>query len=194
MIECDAAKNDRFTEWAKQYGGLYTLKLGPGTVAVLSDRRIIKQLMDKRSSVSSNRPTSLVAQQLITEGDHVLWMSNSPTWRVMRKLIHQDLTESLCNNKHTKIQQAEAAQMLYDMMQNPEHWPDHLKRFSNSVIMSIGTSNTCHEVLVSDLPQSTVFVPNLLWRATRSSSVIPSSSGPESMSLARRPRSTFSHF
>jgi cytochrome P450 family 619 len=128
----------RFTEWAKQYGGLYTLKLGPGTVAVLTDRKIIKQLVDKRSAISSNRPTSLVAQQLITEGDHMLWMNNTPAWRTMRKLIHQDLTESLCNREHSKIQQAEAAQMLYDMMNAPDEWSNHLKRFSNSVIMSIG--------------------------------------------------------
>lgn len=134
----------RFTDWAKQYGGLYTLKLGPGTVAVLTDRRIIKQLMDKRSAVSSNRPTSLVAQQLITEGDHMLWMDNTPAWRLMRKLIHQDLTESLCNREHSKIQQAEVTQMLFDMMQSPDEWSNHLKRFSNSVIMSIGKPDHHH--------------------------------------------------
>jgi cytochrome P450 family 619 len=94
--------------------------------------------MDKRSAISSNRPTSLISQQLITEGDHMLWMNNTPAWRTMRKLIHQDLTESLCNREHSKIQQAEATQMLYDMMNTPDEWSNHLKRFSNSVIMAIG--------------------------------------------------------
>ncbi|KAJ9615082.1 hypothetical protein H2200_001156 [Cladophialophora chaetospira] len=127
----------KFTEWAKQYGGMYTLKLGPGTVIVLSDRRIIKQVLDKRSAISSERPTSLVAQQIITEGDHLLWMNNTPAWRLMRKQIHQDLTETLCNKEHAKIQQAETVQMLHDMLQAPDVWTNHLKRFSNSVILSI---------------------------------------------------------
>lgn len=84
----------------------------------------------------------MVAQQLITEGDHMLWMDNTPTWRTFRKLLHQDLTETLCNKEHVKLQQAEAVQMLHDMMNDADQWVDHLKRFSNSIIMSIGTEET----------------------------------------------------
>ncbi|KAK6383733.1 hypothetical protein LTS17_003025 [Exophiala oligosperma] len=124
-------------EWAKQYGGMYSLKLGPGTAVVLTDRRIIKQIMDKKASASSNRPVSLVSQHLITEGDHMLMMDNTPRWRMMRRLIHQDLTEALCDREHSKIHQAESVQLLYDVLQSPDEWMQHLKRFSNSIIMSI---------------------------------------------------------
>lgn len=117
---------------------MFSLKLGPGTVVVLTDRRLIKQLLDKKASTSSNRPVSLVAQQLITEGDHILMMDNTPRWRLMRKLIHQDLTESLCDRVHSNLQQAESVQLLSDILENSEQWPTHLKRFSNSIIMSIG--------------------------------------------------------
>lgn len=117
---------------------MFSLKLGPANVVVLTDRRIIKQVLDKRSSISSERPTNLVAQQIITEGDHLLWMNNTPAWRLMRKQIHQDMTETLCIREHSKIQQAETVQMLHDMLEAPDYWVNHLKRFSNSVIMSIG--------------------------------------------------------
>ena len=119
---------------------MYSLKLGHGTAVVLTDRRIIKQLMDKRASISSNRPRSYVSQDLVTENDHLLWMNNTPTWRVGRKLIHQDLTESLCEKEHAKIQHAETTQLLYDILETPDLWINHLKRFSNSIIMSIGKS------------------------------------------------------
>ncbi|KIW98747.1 uncharacterized protein Z519_00410 [Cladophialophora bantiana CBS 173.52] len=111
--------------------------MGPGTVVVLTDRRIIKQLLDKKASTSSNRPVSLVTQNLITEGDHMLMMDNTPRWRLMRKLIHQDLTESLCDREHSKLHQAESVQLLYDMLHNPDDWVFHLKRYSNSIIMCI---------------------------------------------------------
>lgn len=117
---------------------MFTLKLGPSNVVVLTDRRIIKQVLDKRSAISSNRPVNMVAQQLITEGDHMLWMDNTPAWRLFRKLIHQDLTESLCNRQHVKLQQAESVQLLHDMLVDTDNWANHLKRFSNSIIMSIG--------------------------------------------------------
>ena len=61
-----------FTEWAKQYGGIFSLKLGPATAVVLTDRRLVKQLLDKRSGIYSNRPHSYVSHNLITGGDHVL--------------------------------------------------------------------------------------------------------------------------
>lgn len=112
--------------------------MGPGTVVVLTDRRIIKQLMDKKAATSSNRPVSMVTQDLITEGDHMLMMDNTPRWRLMRKLIHQDLTEGLCDREHSKIHQAESVQLLHDVLQAPDEWTQHLKRFSNSIIMSIG--------------------------------------------------------
>lgn len=116
---------------------MFSLKLGTTTAVVLTDRRIIKQLLDKKASISSNRPRNEVSQ-MIGEGDHMLLMDNTPTWRLYRKQIHQDLTETLCDKSHSKLQHSESVQMLHDMLDAPEHWIDHLKRFSNSVIMSIG--------------------------------------------------------
>jgi hypothetical protein len=68
----------------------------------------------------------------------MLLMDNTPRWRLMRKLIHQDLTESVCDKEHSKLHEAESVQLLHDMLQSPDDWVLHLKRFSNSIIMSIG--------------------------------------------------------
>jgi hypothetical protein len=65
----------------------------------------------------------------------------------MRKLIHQDLTESMCNKQHGRIQHAESVQMLKDMMEtnavDQMVWKRHLSRFSNSVILSISGFWAC---------------------------------------------------
>lgn len=127
----------RFTEWAKKYGGLMSIKLGSGTALILSDRRIVRELLDKKSSIFSGRPTSYLAQSLITGGDHLLIMDYGPEWRSMRKLLHQEFTEAMCEQHYIKIVNAEAAQMLRDMVMKPQDFMLHPKRFSNSVIMSI---------------------------------------------------------
>lgn len=123
--------------WTKQYGPIYSIKLGPRTMIVLSDRHLVRQLLDKRSAISSDRPATHVSQQLITEGDHLLWMDNTPEWKLMRRMIHQDFTEKKCVSEHAILQDAETTQMLYDMLQAPEEWRRHISRFSNSLIMSI---------------------------------------------------------
>lgn len=65
----------QFTKWAKQYGGIYSLKLGTGNAVVLTDRRLVKELVDKKSAIYSERPRSYVAE-LISGGDHILLVSD----------------------------------------------------------------------------------------------------------------------
>jgi len=169
---------------------MFSLKLGTTTAVVLTDRRIIKQLLDKKASTSSNRPKNEVSQ-MIGEGDHMLLMDNTPTWRIYRKQIHQVLTESLCDKTHSKLQHAETVQMLHDMLATPHHWANHLKRFSNSVIMSIGKTTflphswTQEALAEAEFEKFMEFVPQRSMLLIQKSSASWSRSGPESMSLAR---------
>lgn len=126
----------QFTVWAKRYGGIYTLKLGTGTAAVITDPRLVKELLDKRSSSSSERPSSYVAQ-LISGGDHILLMKYGAQWRDTRKLLHGSFTEKLVETNHIHLQEAEARQMVRDYMQSPEDHMSHPKRYSNSIAMSL---------------------------------------------------------
>lgn len=67
----------QFTKWAKQYGGIYSLKMGTGTAIVLTDRRLVKELVEKKSAIYSHRPRSYVAD-LISGGDHILLVCPPP--------------------------------------------------------------------------------------------------------------------
>lgn len=108
-------------------------------MVILTDRRLIKNLIDKKSSIYSNRPPSYVGNGLITGGDHILVMDYGETWRKLRKLIHQHFTESMVVSEHTKLVNAEAVQMCRDFMVFKEEkmHMKHPKRFSNSIIMSL---------------------------------------------------------
>ncbi|KAK3074008.1 hypothetical protein LTR53_003904 [Teratosphaeriaceae sp. CCFEE 6253] len=126
----------QFTKWAKKYGGIYTLKLGTGTAAVITDRRLIKEMIDKKSSKYSERPKSYVAK-LISGGDHILLMDYGQQWRDTRKLLHGSFMARVVDDQYVQIQEAEASQMLRDYLVEPEHHMLHPKRYSNSITMSI---------------------------------------------------------
>ena len=126
----------QFTEWAKQYGGIFSLKLGPGTAVVLTDRRLVKQLVDKKGGIYSNRPHSYVSHNLITGGDHILIAHYGKRWQTYRKLIQQHFMESIVEKDHLPVQNAEACQFVYDMMTMPEDHMLHPKRYSNSIACS----------------------------------------------------------
>ena len=126
----------QFSKWAKQYGAIYTLKLGTGTAAVITSRRLVKELVDKKSSIYSERPKSYVAK-LISGGDHILLMDYGQQWRGTRKLLHGTFMEKVVEDQHLKVQEAEGSQMLMDYLTSPEEHMLHPKRFANSVIMSV---------------------------------------------------------
>lgn len=105
---------------------------------VITDPRIIKELVDKKSAKYSDRPNSYVSHTLMTSGDHLLVMRYGQQWRTFRKLIHQHFMESMVEKNHIEVQNAEAAQMLRDMCLRPDQHMKHPKRYSNSIIMSLG--------------------------------------------------------
>ncbi|THC91845.1 hypothetical protein EYZ11_008693 [Aspergillus tanneri] len=127
----------RFTEWAAKYGGLYMLKIGNGNMAVITDRRLVKEVVDRKSGIYSHRPHSFVSHELITKGNHLLVMHYGDQWRMFRRLIHQHLMESMVDSQHIKIVNAEAIQLMRDYLVDPENHMAHPKRFSNSITNSI---------------------------------------------------------
>ncbi|MCJ1240632.1 hypothetical protein MMC14_008636, partial [Varicellaria rhodocarpa] len=127
----------KFTEWAAKYGGIFSLKVGPANTVVISSPDLIRSLVDKKSSIYSDRPASYVSHDLITHGDHLLIMSNGNKWRLYRKLLHQHFNETKCEREYVTLQDAEAVHMLRDFCTHPEQFMRHPKRFSNSIIMSL---------------------------------------------------------
>lgn len=65
-------------------------------------------------------------------------MTNDDQWRLFRKLVHQFFNETVCENEHVTLQNAEAVHMLRDICIAPEQMMSYPKRFSNSIIMSLG--------------------------------------------------------
>ncbi|KAA8647949.1 hypothetical protein EYZ11_008690 [Aspergillus tanneri] len=126
----------KFTKWAKQYGGIFTLKRYMNTTIVITDRKLVKSLLDKKSNIYSHRPASRVSH-LITQSDHLLVMQYGEQWRMLRKIIHQYFMEPNCEREHWKVQEAEAKQMLHDFLTVPEDHMLHPKRYSNSITNSL---------------------------------------------------------
>jgi len=99
---------------------------------VLTSRAAIKALIDKKSTIYSNRPHSYVSHNLITGGDHVLIAHYGKTWQRYRKVIHQHFMETVVMRDHLPLQQAEASQLLRDFLVSPE---DHVSPLSRQILV-----------------------------------------------------------
>ncbi|MCJ1271881.1 hypothetical protein MMC22_011786 [Lobaria immixta] len=74
---------------------------------------------------------------LITQGNHILMMKYGDTFKLFRQILHKHFAETVCEKEYSKLQHAEAAQMMKDFCMEPGRHMEHPKRFSNSIIMSI---------------------------------------------------------
>ncbi|CAL1702684.1 unnamed protein product [Somion occarium] len=124
----------RFTEWSKQYGGIFSLKLASQTIIVISSPRLIRDFMDKRSGSMSDRPPSRIVD-ITTDGLSLAVARSGPVWKSLRRAVQQLLTREACF-WHTPIQQAEATQMMYDLLKQPEDFFDHIQRQTFSIMLS----------------------------------------------------------
>lgn len=54
----------QMTKWAKEYGPMFSLKLGSQTMVVITGAAEAKELLDRRSATTSDRPPLHVANEL----------------------------------------------------------------------------------------------------------------------------------
>ncbi|KAK0451681.1 cytochrome P450 [Armillaria borealis] len=125
----------QFTAWAKEFGGIFSVKFGPGTVIVVTSPRAVRELIDQKSASTSDRPPSHFSN-VITGGNNIGFARYSDYWRRGRRVMHSMLTKKACVN-HLTIQRAEASQLMYDYLVEPKEFVAHGQRYANSVITSI---------------------------------------------------------
>ncbi|KAI4523854.1 cytochrome P450 [Schizophyllum commune Loenen D] len=105
----------RFTEWARIYGEIYSIKMGSGTAIILSGPAALRELLDKQSAYTSDRP------------EFSLFDVSTTKWRKLRKASQMLLAPSV----------GESTQLAFDLLETPERFFDHISRYGNSLILAI---------------------------------------------------------
>ncbi|KAI1800125.1 cytochrome P450 [Daldinia bambusicola] len=127
----------KLSQWAKEYGPIFSLKAFHGNIIVLNSAYLASELFIKRSAYYSNRPSLYVLDKLIFNGDHMMFMNADGRWKLRRKLYYQLMSPSRCDNDHSSMIEAEIVQTLKDLFVEPSALMNHPGRLSNSIIMSL---------------------------------------------------------
>jgi len=168
--------DDRTTLTA-DIGDVYSLMLGSKTLIVLSSDVAVKELLDRRSAIYSDRPELYIGQGLCSGGLRMLMMVSlaiprsakamladiyrtalrtnvangkgrrQPTQSVptltadaksrqMRKMVHNLLNQNVAK-KYVPYQMLENKQMLNDLLDTPDDFLSHIRRYSNALTTSM---------------------------------------------------------
>ncbi|KAH7058619.1 cytochrome P450 [Macrophomina phaseolina] len=119
-------------EWAQKYGPIYSVKLGPGTLIVLTSKKAIHDLLDKRSAIYSDRPKDYIGD-IITGGEKLEHMHYNDLWRAQRKIATQSVAPRVLDTKVAPLQEAENVLLLQDLLHDPASFSSHIQRATVSV-------------------------------------------------------------
>ena len=72
--------------WHKKFGPLVTVHMGSQPVVFLGSRSVIRELLEKRGRIYSSRPRMVMASEIMTHGDHIVFMPYGPKWRKHHKI------------------------------------------------------------------------------------------------------------
>ncbi|KAF2176411.1 cytochrome P450 [Zopfia rhizophila CBS 207.26] len=135
LADTEVVRN-KVIEWHRQYGDLFYTKIGGTDFVWLSSPKVVKDLMDKKSSVYSSRSPAPLAQDVASAGRRQLFMPYGPRWRSIRKHSHTllNLTTSV---KYQPVQDFESKQLLTEFLDSPEDFYLINRRYSASVIMLV---------------------------------------------------------
>ncbi|RBR05965.1 hypothetical protein FVER53590_13927 [Fusarium verticillioides] len=114
----------QFRKWADEYGPVYSLILGTKPFIVLSSAQAVKDLLDKKSALYSDRQEMYVGQILGSGGLRLLMM--------FRKLVHSLLNVTTAKS-YVPYQDLENKQMLYEMIVQPDQFLHSIRRYSNAL-------------------------------------------------------------
>lgn len=122
----------QFQKWAQEYGPVYSLMLGTQVLIVLSSDTAVKELLDRRSGIYSDRLDMYIGQTLCSGDLRLLMMGYGPKWRGFRKMVHS-LLNVTTSKSYVRYQMLENKQMLYQFLEEPKDFLKHIRRYSNAL-------------------------------------------------------------
>jgi hypothetical protein len=139
--------------WAKKYGEIFCTTSATTTFIWLNSREAFKELIDRRSAIYSSRHPQPLVLDVASAGKRITFMPYGKDWRALRNIFHRLLTPQM-SRSYTPTQMFEARQLSVDLLENPQDFYMHNRRYSASVIMQI--------IYGRRIPQCTSFLLYLL--------------------------------
>ncbi|KAF8904750.1 cytochrome P450 [Gymnopilus junonius] len=131
-----------FQEWGRKYGDIIYFHTFGKPIIILNSVTAAHDLLDKRGSIYSYRPQFAMAN----ENFSLTSMDYSEKSKKQRKYLQSYFSRQLLPNYYS-TQIKEVHRMLYDVLQDPDNYRQHIKRMAAGITMMLAYG---HEVKTMD--------------------------------------------
>ncbi|KAF2774165.1 cytochrome p450 monooxygenase [Teratosphaeria nubilosa] len=122
----------QFRKWADEYGPVYSIMLGTIPTVVLTSDVAVRDLLEKRGQIYSDRPDMFLSQVVASGNLRLVVMRYGDSWRLIHRLVHNILNISVAA-KYIPYQDLESKYLLGGLLDTPESFKQHLRRFAFSL-------------------------------------------------------------
>lgn len=96
---------------------------------VLNSFKAAKDILEKQSALTSNRPSFTMASELVGWGNSTGFLQYGNTYRKHRKFFHQQIGTKSSLEAFYPAEEAEAKQFVRNVLRDPESLPGHARRY-----------------------------------------------------------------
>ncbi|KZT69359.1 cytochrome P450 [Daedalea quercina L-15889] len=126
-----------FKEWGNKYGDVIYARFFSTPVIVLNSIDACRALMDKKGAKYSGRPPFTFHNEII-EWRNLVLMQYTEQWRRHRRWYRVAFESKAVVDTYQPLQMAEAHKLLSDLLQTPDNFILHIKKYAVSIIMGLG--------------------------------------------------------
>lgn len=138
----------QYTEWARTYGPIFSLNMAGTPIIILNTHKVAADLLDRRSTIYSDRPKSIMAGEILTGGVFLVFTRYGELWRRMRRASHEEFSFTACK-KYQQVQTREAYALVADIIADRHEWREHLMLYVSLLAIYKPRSHTCSWLCVA---------------------------------------------
>ncbi|KAG2131608.1 cytochrome P450 [Suillus bovinus] len=139
-------------QWIQKYGPVVSVCQGNQVSVIIGSVETANDIMEKEGSALVDRPQAIAAGEIFSQSMRLVLIPVGSRFRRFRKAAQAQL-QPRAIEAYRDILLEDAKQLVCDVLKAPEKHQEHVKRFSNSVILrmtygkSMPTANTDPEVV-----------------------------------------------
>ncbi|OAX34414.1 cytochrome P450 [Rhizopogon vinicolor AM-OR11-026] len=124
-----------FNAWRSRYGDIVYARLLNKPILVVNSEEIAKDLFDRRSTIYSDKPQSIVYEPFAADFAVGL-MPYGDRWRLHRRILQHPFRQAAIPSYHNELLRG-AHKMLFSILQDPTSYTSHFETFPLLFILPI---------------------------------------------------------
>ncbi|KAK0185241.1 cytochrome P450 [Armillaria mellea] len=126
-----------FAKWGEKYGDMTSVSILGRRLVIINSAQIAVSMLDKKSSIYSDRPVFGMVGELVGWKNSTIFMSYGTRFRNDRRLAHQLFGNSVNIKQFLPMLETETRRSLKGIFSEPGGLSEHIRKTAGAIILRI---------------------------------------------------------